>query len=203
MVRGCKRWSLSTGGEGHWQVNPKGIPAQSPRLRGTSYLGETSSGNSPTPTGLWLLRAQPRRNPVGVGSLFCGGPRVARSSQPWAGGHNPFGMARRHPSGCGSRQGFKLRAALMLKRQQTAARAFGIRAHAPVHSQITSQRQNAFHHTTIRTLCQSSSTSEFCSSAATISGTCRSNKALRSRVRILPVRTSNSFHGFPCSRCEW
>ena len=30
-------------------------------------------------------------NPSGVGGSFCEGPRVARSSQPWAGGSIPFG----------------------------------------------------------------------------------------------------------------
>jgi len=37
----------------------------------------------------------PRRpagfNPVGVGFLFHGSPRVARGSQPWADGRSPFG----------------------------------------------------------------------------------------------------------------
>ena len=33
-------------------------------------------------------------NPVGVVLICFRFPRVARSSQPWAGGHNPFGIAR-------------------------------------------------------------------------------------------------------------
>jgi hypothetical protein len=33
-------------------------------------------------------------NPVGVGSDLFSFPQVARFSQPWAGGHNPFGIAR-------------------------------------------------------------------------------------------------------------
>src|SRR2546423_3754474 len=36
---------------------------------------------------------QCRRNPVGVVDRWRGVPRVARSSQPWAGGHNPVGIA--------------------------------------------------------------------------------------------------------------
>ena len=36
-----------------------------------------------------------RRNPVGVVDLSVHLPRVARSSQPWAGGRNPFGIE--HP----------------------------------------------------------------------------------------------------------
>src|SRR5437773_8842288 len=38
-------------------------------------------------------------NPVGVEKRFARYPRVARSSQPWAGGHNPFGIdCRREPT---------------------------------------------------------------------------------------------------------
>ena len=33
-----------------------------------------------------------RRNPVGVETVACITPRVARSSQPWAGGRNPVGI---------------------------------------------------------------------------------------------------------------
>ena len=28
-------------------------------------------------------------------------------------------------------------------------------------------------------------------------------KGFQVAVRMLPVRMSSSFHGFPCSRCEW
>jgi len=39
-------------------------------------------------------RRHPSHNPVGVGEYVFRSPRVARSSQPWALGHNPFGIAR-------------------------------------------------------------------------------------------------------------
>src|SRR6266446_3675538 len=45
----------------------------------------------PTPAGLWQSRGD-RCNPVGVGEFFRLGPRVARSSQPWAEGWNPVGI---------------------------------------------------------------------------------------------------------------
>ena len=47
--------------------------------------------NSPTPTGLRRIRLV-GCNPVGVGIFSGRAPRVARSSQPWAGGRNPFGI---------------------------------------------------------------------------------------------------------------
>jgi len=74
--------------------NPKGIASSSrglPSLRG--YPGIPSpnglqpywgciNGESTTPT------------PLGLLNIFCRDPRVARSSQPWADGSNPFGI---HP----------------------------------------------------------------------------------------------------------
>ncbi len=81
--------------------NPKGIPPQSPGLRGTSYPGLQ-----------WQNSFQPRRgcgpihfyytspmvgtghNPFRVVHFSTVFPRVARSSQPWAGGHNPFGIGK-------------------------------------------------------------------------------------------------------------
>ena len=108
-------------GRGGQSENPNGILAQSPRLRGTSYLGDRSTRIFPTPTGLWL-DARAGRNPVGVGVIFCGFPRVARASQPWAGGRNPFGIDRRP-------QPPRLRA-LALKSQQS--RAHGVMGKALV-----------------------------------------------------------------------
>jgi hypothetical protein len=76
-------------------ANPKGIPAQSPGLRGTSYPGKTSPPGS-TPKGL-----QPEFVPSDSGASTPSGlidltgptrPRVARSSQPWADRHNPLGI---------------------------------------------------------------------------------------------------------------
>src|SRR6188474_2375662 len=47
------------------------------------------------PTGLRSeVYAHQSRNPVGVLSFQIRCPRVARSSQPWALGHNPFGIGR-------------------------------------------------------------------------------------------------------------
>src|SRR5438067_2345901 len=73
------------------KANPKGIPAQSPGLRGTSYPGNSrATGHLPRRgCGLgWRTRAQPLWGwPSGATS-----PRVARSSQPWAGGCNPLGI---------------------------------------------------------------------------------------------------------------
>src|SRR5206468_9097315 len=56
-------------------------PKQSPGLRGTSYPdGVVPSGHDVGAT------------PLGLKAAFSQFPRVARSSQPWAGGHNPFGI---------------------------------------------------------------------------------------------------------------
>ena len=90
---GLESWPLLMRCERPLSMNPNGIPAHSPRLRGTSYLGGSWNGILSTPTGLWLLPGQPCHNPVGVGLRACSCPRVARASQPWAGGHNPFGIA--------------------------------------------------------------------------------------------------------------
>ena len=72
--------------------NPKGIRSQSPGLRGTSYPGKTGP-RLPTPTG---LRPPPLSlavtTPLGLPISFRRSPRVTRPSQPWAGGHNPFGI---------------------------------------------------------------------------------------------------------------
>ena len=72
-------------------ANPKGIPSLSPGLRGTSYPGKTSEGEF-NPNGVVAYRVDMRCNPVGVGRFCIGPPRVARSSQPWADGHNPVGI---------------------------------------------------------------------------------------------------------------
>ena len=75
--------------------NPNGIPAFSPGLRGTSYPGCAMLFTfDSTLKGLHdkLLTAATMSccNPFRVDG-FCGiAPRVARSSQPWAEGHNPF-----------------------------------------------------------------------------------------------------------------
>jgi hypothetical protein len=87
-----------------WQeVNPKGIPSLSPGLRGTSYPGCDRSKESPTLKGLQHLTgtaAAPQKpapccNPFRVEHGSGTQPRVARASQPWAGGYNPLGIEKR------------------------------------------------------------------------------------------------------------
>jgi hypothetical protein len=77
-------------------MNPNGIPTQSPGLRGTSYPGSPSA-NVTNPNGVAANSFPPiacaaRHNPVGVANFSRRFPRVASSSQPWAGGHNLFGI---------------------------------------------------------------------------------------------------------------
>ena len=75
--------------------NPKGIPTQSPGLRGTRYPGVTGSRNH-NPEGVATrcdARREAGRNPVGVVTAEADGPRVARAAQPWALRWNPFGIA--------------------------------------------------------------------------------------------------------------
>ena len=72
--------------------NPNGVESSSPGLRGTSYPGLTSNTDS-TPTGLHpnvASRVQPFQGCEDSSPL----PRVARSSQPWTRGWNPFGILR-------------------------------------------------------------------------------------------------------------
>ena len=68
--------------------NPKGIVPSSPGLRGTSYPGSRPDGFS-TPTGLRHVPTSGSHPRWGCwpSARF---PRVARASQPWAGGHNPL-----------------------------------------------------------------------------------------------------------------
>ena len=78
-----------------WEIrdaNPKGIPSLSPGLRGTSYPGSTTSEGEFNPNGVVACRVDKRCNPVGVGRIPIGPPKVARSSQPWADGHNLVGI---------------------------------------------------------------------------------------------------------------
>jgi hypothetical protein len=70
--------------------NPKGIVSSSPGLRGTSYPGLASVWFS-TPTGLLPL-AVPGPQPRWGWPTPPAFPRVARGSQPWALGRNPFGI---------------------------------------------------------------------------------------------------------------
>src|SRR5882762_832799 len=61
-----------------------------------------------------------RHNPVGVETDATRKPRVARSSQPWAGGHNPFGIAERVRSRrfAGTLQSVVLRGRLTLRAEE-------------------------------------------------------------------------------------
>jgi len=73
--------------------NPKGIPPQSPGLRGTSYPGIASSKDGSTPTGLWPeARAGRDATPLGVGrnDAFCL-PKAGSSRQSRSLGHSLFG----------------------------------------------------------------------------------------------------------------
>ncbi|GEM_PF-2070841 len=93
-------------------IESKGIPAQSPRLRGTSSLGGDRE-NLPTPTGLRPELHTDDATPLGLRPLASRYPGVARASQPRAEGRNPFGIGRNcihiiegngQPSGRGGRQ---------------------------------------------------------------------------------------------------
>ena len=87
------------------EVNPKGIPSLSPGLRAASYPGGEASKDSATPKGLKpptrRIEARqalaPRYNPFRVVHASGTQPRVARGSQPWAGGCNPVGIEERLP----------------------------------------------------------------------------------------------------------
>jgi|CZKM01.1.fsa_nt_gi hypothetical protein len=87
------------------EVNPKGIPSLSPGLRAASYPGCEASADSPTLKGLkhstrgteTRQEPTPRYNPFRVEHALGTPPRVARGSQPWAGGCNPVGIEERLP----------------------------------------------------------------------------------------------------------
>ena len=81
------RWSLT-----HC-TNPKGIPPQSPGLRAASYPGETVR-ISVNPNGVAAVDGQRMPQPRWGWGSRRSLPRVARGSQPWAGGHNPFGIGK-------------------------------------------------------------------------------------------------------------
>jgi hypothetical protein len=73
--------------------NPNGILSPSPGLRGTSYPGKTEQTND-NPNGVVAELLLFRRNPARVDDQERTFPRVARSSQPWAGRCKPFGIGR-------------------------------------------------------------------------------------------------------------
>ena len=79
--------------------NPNGIPSQSPGLRGTSYPGSTVKQIS-NPNGVASFVArQSATTLLGLRGMLHRIPRVARSSQPWAGGHCPVGANPIHGPG--------------------------------------------------------------------------------------------------------
>src|SRR5207249_1474613 len=71
---------------------PKGIVNSCPGLRGTSYTG-SGAESIPTPTGLCPFSTAEPQPRWGCRSWLTL-PKVARSSQPWALGRNPFGIRR-------------------------------------------------------------------------------------------------------------
>ncbi len=73
--------------------NPKGIPSRSPGLDREAGLPWVNDIQCINPNGV----VPPRRNPVGVDGESAIPPRVARSSQPWALGRNPFGIGKCPP----------------------------------------------------------------------------------------------------------
>ena len=108
------------------EVNPKGIPSLSPGLRAASYPGYESSPYSPTLKGLKhptrpteaCQEPATRYNPFRVEPPSARQPRVARGSQPWAGGYNPVGIEKRPPDSWGKISP-KERAGLRAKRRLT------------------------------------------------------------------------------------
>jgi len=78
--------------------NPKGILAQSPGLRGTSYPENEGADETQPQRGCGKPLTPHGHNPVGVDRSSAGLPKVARASQPWAGGHNPVGIGRATPA---------------------------------------------------------------------------------------------------------
>jgi hypothetical protein len=99
---GCERWKDSPTLKS--ELNSKGILSLSPGLQGTSYPGCYRTQVSPTlkglrhQTGTTAARQRPAPccNPFRVEHDSGIQPRVARASQPWAGGYNPFGIE--HPA---------------------------------------------------------------------------------------------------------
>src|SRR5438874_5211690 len=89
VLRLCRYPQLT----GQSAVNPKGIVSFSPGLRGTSYPGKTTLMGI-NPKGVVANRHRHPSQPQprwGCGYDLARGPRVARSSQPWALCRNPFG----------------------------------------------------------------------------------------------------------------
>ena len=78
-------------------VNPKGIPAQSPGLRACE-LPWVITPRACQPQRGCGLGGDRAATPLGLCAIVSSFPRVARASQPWAGGRNPFGIDRQSPA---------------------------------------------------------------------------------------------------------
>ena len=81
---------------GGLSANPNGIETSSPGLRACE-LPWVRTPERFNPNGVVAFRPAHGHNPVGVGHRMAGFPRVARASQPWALGQNPFGIHRITP----------------------------------------------------------------------------------------------------------
>ena len=83
---------------------PTGLRPPAQGCEPASYPGCWRPGRF-NPNGVVALRPAHGHNPVGVGRMMAGFPRVARSSQPWALGRNPVGIQRISPGLVGNRKG--------------------------------------------------------------------------------------------------
>ena len=77
-------------------ANPNGILSQSPGLRAASYPG-SGPVRRLNPNGVAASFPQWAATPLGLKFSSSQFPKVARASQPWAGGHNPFGIREGSP----------------------------------------------------------------------------------------------------------
>src|SRR5437899_136634 len=80
------------------RANPEGLRDKAKDCELASYPGYTAPVRA-NPIGVVSEGVERGHNPVGVETRFARFPRVARSSQPWAGGRNPFGIdCQREPT---------------------------------------------------------------------------------------------------------
>jgi len=96
---GRKRGFISPKGIAFRNSIPKGLRLKAQGCERRATLGKSTEEFS-TPTGLWLIdtdlhAGNAASTPLGLWNFEQRFPRVARSSQPWAGGHNPFGIEDR------------------------------------------------------------------------------------------------------------
>ena len=79
---------------------PTGLRPPAQGCEPASYPGCSRPGRF-NPNGVAAFRPTHGHNPVGVGRMRAGFPRVARASQPWALGRNPVGIQRILSGTCG------------------------------------------------------------------------------------------------------